>query len=532
MEGMKLEMFGWDLTTVVTLGAMYYGFKFLKSSLCSTRLKEVQPGQPKEPWKTIGKSPFELQVGDTKQLNLEMRESFFLNKSINMSKRREQLKQLRKAIVANKENMITALKEDLARPRFEAVMYDYTIVLRDIDETIAHMEQWATPDTVGMDALTAPAVAKIYKIPIGTVLIIDTWNYPFMLALVPLASAIAAGCTVVVKPCMVGKASANLLSKMIYEYMDPEIVSCLGNTQERDRYFTSALLECKWDHIFFTGSPSVGKIVMKGAANFLTPCTLELGGKNPVLVGETADLDLAAKRILWGRNMNGGQQCISPDYVCVVESKADQLIERLRHWVKQFYGDNPKESHSFGRIIGDKQFTRICGMLNQTKGKTVIGGKCDASTKYIEPTVVKLNGWDDPTIEEETFGPIIWVLPVSSVRDAVEKIKRREKPLCLYLFSHDAAEQEYVVNHTDSGGVTINGTLLHAGQAGFGFGGVGNSGMGSYHGKRGFDLFVHEKPVLKKLWLPDGGLLSDPYILYAPYQDLHIKIIEFLFSWV
>jgi len=424
------------------------------------------------------------------------------------------------------------LKADLNRPTFEAVIYDYRIVLREIDELIHRFEEWAEPETIGFDILTAPAKSTFYKIPIGTVLIIDTWNYPFMLALAPLAAAIAAGCTVVVKPCMVSKNSADLIGKMIHEYMDPEVVSCIGNTQDRDRYFTSELLECKWDHIFFTGSPDVGKIILRGAANHLTPCTLELGGKNPVLVGRTADLNLAAKRIIWGRMMNGGQQCISPDLVCVVKEHADKLIERMGHWLKVFYEEDAEKSASLGRIVGDKQMDRVCKMLTDTKGDVVCGGKIDRSKRYIEPTVVKLKGWNDPTIDEETFGPIIWILPVDSVKEAVEVVKRREKPLCLYLFSHDSKEQEYVVNQTDSGGVTINATLLHAAQHGFPFGGVGNSGMGGYHGKYGFDLFTHKKPVLKKLWLPDGGLYSDLFLLYAPYQDFATSFFDFVLSWL
>jgi len=460
-----------------------------------------------------------------------MRESFFLNKSVNISKRREQLLALKQGVKQNKQAILDALKQDLNRPTFEAAMYDYLIVLREIDEYIHNLEKWTATDTLGFDILTAPAKAAVYKIPIGTVLIIDTWNYPFMLAVVPAAAAIAAGCTVVVKPCMVAKESSRVLAKIIFEYMDPEVISCIGNTQDRDRMFTAELLKCKWDHIFFTGSPGVGKIILKGAAENLTPCTLELGGKNPVLVGESADLDLAAKRIIWGRMMNGGQQCISPDFVCVVESKADALIERMDHWLKVFYEGDAIEN-SLGRIVGDKQMKRICNMLQQTNGEVKCGGKTDSSTRFIEPTVVKLQGWDDPTIDEETFGPIIWVLPVESIEQAVQIIKRREKPLCLYLFSYDAKEQDYVIHETDSGGVTVNGTLFHAGHAGFAFGGVGNSGMGGYHGKHGFDLFTHNKPVLKKLWLPDGGLYSDLWLLYAPYRDFAISFFENVLEWV
>lgn len=525
--------FGLDPSTIFTLIAVYVGYKvFAKvfKTLFGSIRPHVVPGNPSTPWKAIGKSAFELDLKETKQLNAEMRESFFLNKSVNLSKRREQLLALRRSITENKQGILDALKQDLNRPTFEAVMYDYLIVIREIDECVKHLEEWASPESVGFDILTAPATATFYKIPIGTVLIIDTWNYPFMLALAPLAAAIAAGCTVVVKPCMVSKASADLIAKMIHEYMDPEIVSCIGNTQPRDRHFTSALMECKWDHIFFTGSPSVGKVILKGAANHLTPCTLELGGKNPVLVGETANLDLAAKRIIWGRMMNGGQQCISPDFVCVVKSKANGLIERLDYWLKQFYKEDASASESLGRIVGDKQMTRVCNMLAQTNGEVVCGGKTDASTRFVEPTVVKLKGWDDPTIDEETFGPIIWILPVDSIQQAVEVVKRREKPLCLYLFSYDESEQEYVIHETDSGGVTVNGTLFHAGQAGFPFGGVGNSGMGGYHGKHGFELFTHKKPVLKKLWLPDGGLYSDLWLLYAPYQDFAVKFFELVLS--
>jgi aldehyde dehydrogenase (NAD+) len=292
---------------------------------------------------------------------------------------------------------------------------------------------------------------------------------------------------------------------------------------------TGKLLEYQWDYVFFTGSPSVGKIVYTGAAKFMTPVTLELGGKNPVVVAADADIHLAAKRCVWGRMMNAGQQCISPDYVLVERSVLHQFNESLVHWVKTLYGSDPMTNGNLGKIVGERQIDRIIDILDKHGGKVIIGGSYKKDAKYVEPTVLQIEDMSSIAMEEETFGPILIVVPVDSVLQAINYINSKPKSLSLYIFSSSRYTQEQIIYNTSAGGVTVNGTLFHVAHPDMPFGGVGASGLGSYHGKKTFETFTHMKPVLRKAaWRWDGGLLSDPWFVYPPWDEQKIKIIRFL----
>jgi len=381
------------------------------------------------------------------------------------------------------------------------------------------------PESRGFSLLTFPSGQFIYKQPYGVVLIIGTWNFPILLTMVPVMGAIAAGNCVILKTSNISGATGRLLSKLIPKYLDPSIVSMIGPAIEGDRHTNQALLEEKFDYIFFTGSPSVGQTVMRGAAKHLTPVTLELGGKNPVFVDSNVDIDLAAKRTIWGRMLNAGQQCIGPDYVLVHKDRIDQLAERMKFWVKQMYSD-PKD---IGRIVGDRQMERLIDILKNHKGKVICGGGYKKEERFIEPTVLQVD-FKSVAMEEETFGPITILVAVDSMEEGIAYVNARPKPLSLYIFSNSKDMQEKIINNTSAGGVTVNSTILHAAHPELPFGGVGASGMGGYHGENTFYTFTHRKPVLKKSVWSDFGLLSDPFVLYPPWTSFKETVLHFLFK--
>lgn len=485
--------------------------------------------EPSEPYQLITQTPpAKIELGDVASVAKEMRMAFDSGISRPVATRKAQIKRLLQLFTDNEEILVEALQKDLGRPRNECLIYDLWTPMSEIKHVLAHLDDWVSPDTKGFDLLTFPSYNQLHHEPKGVVLVIGTWNYPIMLSLVPVLGALAAGNTVILKPCVVSSHVARCLGELIPRYLDRRIVTVVGQDMPGDRHCTAELLKCKFDHIFFTGSPSVGKVIMRGAAEHLTPVTLELGGKNPVFVDPSADLDLAAKRSVWGRNMNAGQQCISPDFVLCHASVADQFAERCKYWVGELYGKNPRDS--IGRIVGTKQMERIKGLLRRHGGEVVAGGHFDDEAKYIAPTVLRVS-FDSPIMEEEIFGPILLIVSVASMEAAITYVNTRPKPLSLYIFSNDQAITDKIVHNTSSGGVTVNGTLFHCAHPELPFGGVGDSGMGAYHGKATFEIFSHPKPVLKKLWLPDGGLLSDPFFIYPPWTDLKLKICRVLFKF-
>lgn len=462
---------------------------------------------------------------DVPQLHADLRACAAAGLALPLATRVRQLQALRRAIAENEDAIKAALREDLGRPSFEALMYDILIPLHEIDTMLANIHEYAAPESRAFSLLAFPAQAYMYREPYGLSLIIDTWNFPFLLGLGPLAGSIAAGNVTLLKPSNVSQASARLIERLVQTYLDPRIVSVIGPAIPGDRETTAALLEHAWDIIFFTGSPDVGRVIMEGAAKHLTPVVLELGGKNPVFVTPDAPIDLAAKRTVWGRMMNGGQQCISPDYVLCHESVKDRFIERACHYVRQFYADEA----NLGRIVGAKQFDRISEMVKRSRGRVHIGGKGDRASLRFEPSVIEVSAASS-ALETETFGPILWVVSVASMDEAICFVNARPKPLSLYVFAGTRDGADQIVCNTSAGGVTVNGCLFHSGHSDLPFGGVGASGMGSYHGKKTFDTFTHEKPVLHKSVWRDGGVLSDPMFLYAPHPRWHERVIRALMS--
>jgi aldehyde dehydrogenase (NAD+) len=487
---------------------------------------------PSPNWKVLTKKEEPL-LEDIPQLHKELRESFSSGFSLPIEFRLKQLKAIKKMFEENENELKEALKKDLGRPSFEATYYDILLPLGELDNLIHNLHNYTKPESTSFSLLTFPSVNKIYKEPYGLVLVLGTWNYPIMLTMVPVVGAIAAGNCVVLKPSNISPNSARLLGKLLPRYVDSRVLSVVGPSCEGDRTMTGALLKLKWDYIFFTGSPSIGKIVMQEAANFLTPVTLELGGKNPVIVCNDADIDLAAKRCVWGRMMNAGQQCIAPDFVLIEKNVVDKFLERSKHWVKELYGENPKENGNFGRIVGQKQMERIIGLLKTHGGEVVCGGSYQKDCCYIEPTVVKVDSYSSSIMQEETFGPILIVKPIDSVSEAISFINSKPKPLSMYIFSSNVETQEKIIYNTSAGGVTVNATLFHVAHPGMPFGGIGESGTGTYHGKHTFDTFSHRKPVLKKsVWKFDGGLLSDPFFVYPPWNETKEKIVKLLMKFV
>eukprot|EP00048_Salpingoeca_helianthica_P015272 m.225906 g.225906 ORF g.225906 m.225906 type:complete len:580 (-) comp16824_c0_seq1:71-1810(-) len=440
--------------------------------------------------------------------------------------RKQQLLGLRRFFVENEAAIIEALKSDLGRPLFEGLYYDVLLPVSEIDHAIKNLHKWTAPKPVGFSIVTWPSTQWLQEEPYGVVLIMSCWNFPINLALLPAIGAIAAGNSILIKPNSSSPACARLLRDVLPKYVDPRLLAVAGPFECTDIECSQLLLKHRFDHIFFTGSVRGGAAVMAAAAQYVTPCVMELGGKNPVFIDRDVDLDLAAKRIVWGRMTNGGQVCICPDYVLCDEAVIDQFCELTKKWTREFYGSDPKTNGTFGRINAT-QMARMSKLLANPGGTVVVGGTTDPAANFVEPTVV-LAGPQSPLMQEELFGPILVVNKVKNVDEALAIVNARDKPLAMYIFSNSEAYQRKVVSNTSAGGVTINGTLFHAGHPGLPFGGVGTSGFGAYHGKHTFDCYSHKKPVLAKSVWRDGGLLSDPFFLYPPWDASKIKILRLI----
>ncbi len=421
--------------------------------------------------------------------------------------RREQLGKLAEFIKTEEGAIEAALREDLGRHPFETYAAEVWPLLLEIDDAKKHLKAWAAPRRVPTPLALQPASASVRPEPLGVVLIIAPWNLPLNLTLAPLVGAIAAGNCAVLKPSELAPATSKLLAEKLPLYLDPECFPVVeGEIPE-----TTALLEQRFDHILYTGGGRVARVVLTAAAKHLTPTTLELGGKSPCIVDDSAKLGVTAKRIVWGKCLNAGQICVSPDYVLVSEDKHDALVEALKSVIVEFYGTDPQSSPYYGRIINERHFDRLLALIDE--GKVAHGGQSDRADKYIAPTLMTGIGPDDAVMQEEIFGPVLPIIKVRDTNEAIDFINRRDKPLALYLFAEDRGVQEQVLSRTSAGGVALNHTVLQVSHGGLPFGGVGPSGMGAYHGKWGFDTFSHLKPVFKKAtWV-------DPPFTYAPYSD-------------
>jgi aldehyde dehydrogenase (NAD+) len=434
-----------------------------------------------------------------------------------LSWRLSQLDALEHFLKEREQDILDALRADLGKPAAEAFGAEIGLTLSEIRLTRKKLASWMKPERVRTSLLAMPGRSYIYREPLGVTLIIAPWNYPFQLVVLPLIGAIAAGNCAVVKPSEISPNVSALIAKWLPKYLDRRAVQVVeGGVPE-----TTALLREKWDHILYTGNGTVGRIVMEAAAKHLTPVTLELGGKSPCIVDESADLDVAAKRIVYGKFFNAGQTCVAPDYVLVHDHVHDALINRMVSMIREFYGDDPKQSPDFARIVNERHHARLTRLLGNTD--VVTGGETDVSDRYIAPTILKNVKEDDAVMQEEIFGPILPVISVSSVESAIGFVNRHEKPLALYVFAGDEAAQDRVLSGTSAGGTVLNHVWLHLSVPELPFGGVGESGMGAYHGRQSFETFSHRRAVLKKPTLPD------PPILFPPYSARKLHWLKKLF---
>ncbi|MCC5663100.1 aldehyde dehydrogenase [Nostoc sp. CHAB 5784] len=441
-------------------------------------------------------------VGDIIQ---NQREFFQTGKTKDVTFRIEQLKTLKQAIIEHDQAIIQALQADLHKPEVETYITEISVI-KEIDYAIKHLKTWTKPKKAAVSFDFFSYSAKIYPEPLGVVLIIGPWNYPFNLIISPLIGAIAAGNCAIIKPSEIASHTSDVIAKIIAKHFDPAYIAVVEGGVEASQ----KLLAEKFDHIFFTGGTAVGKIIMAAAAKYLTPVTLELGGKSPCIVDSDINLEHTIRRITWGKFINAGQTCIAPDYLLVNKTIKKDLINGLGKCVKEFYGDNPANSPDYARIISEKHFDRLVNFLKD--GEVLIGGETQPSERYIAPTVVDNVSLEDSVMQEEIFGPILPIIEYTDIAEAIALINSRPKPLALYLFSQNKNLQNQVLQETSSGGVCINDTVMQVGVSSLPFGGVGDSGIGNYHGKASFDTFSHNKSVLQNsFWL-------DLKWRYAPYQ--------------
>lgn len=433
-----------------------------------------------------------------------------------MEYRVAQLEALGRFLEEKKQDILEATALDMRKPPFEAEFSEVLLCKNELNEALNNLSRWMKDKHVDKNLATQLDSAFIRKDPYGVVLIIGPWNYPIYLLLVPLIGAIAAGNCVIIKPSELTKNSEKLIEEVLPKYLDKDCFAVVTAGVEE----TTRLLENKFDYIFFTGSPSVGRIIMTAAAKHLTPVTLELGGKNPCYVSDTCDVQNVARRVVWGRFFNAGQTCIAPDYVlCSVEMQ-EKLIPALREAITEFYGSEPRNSPDFGRIVGDKQFRRVQALLSS--GRVAIGGQTDEKERYIAPTVLVDVKPSDPAMQEEIFGPILIIITVANIDEAIDFINSRERPLVVYAFSSNSKEVNQVLERTSSGGFCGNDTLMHVTLTSLPFGGIGSSGLGMYHGQFTFDTFTHHRGCLQR----STGLEPINTLRYPPYSTHKMDLVR------
>lgn len=450
---------------------------------------------------------------DINKLVMLQRQYYNTGKTRDISFRLEKLKRLKSVVLENEEKILLALKKDLNKSNFEGFMTEVGMFYSELDFAIKNIRKWGKTKRVKSSMVNFPSVSKIIPQPYGVTLIMSPWNYPFQLALIPLVWSVAAGNCVILKTSEYSVSTSGIVKEIIKKIFSKEYVAVVQGGQEESE---KLLLE-RFDYIFFTGSTNVGKIVMKSASEYLTPTTLELGGKSPCIILKDADIDLTAKRLTWGKLINAGQTCVAPDYVLVHEDRKDELIEKIKYYIIKYFGDNPCNNEQFPKIMNERHFNRIVSLIDIDK--VVYGGDYNNEKLKIEPTIVNDVTWDDNIMKEEIFGPIFPILIYKDLDEVVQEIIQRPNPLALYIFTKDKKLENKILEMIPAGGCCINDTITHIATNYLPFGGVGESGMGSYHGKAGFDTFTHYKSVLKKLKL-------DIPIRYAPYNDKLIKILK------
>lgn len=433
--------------------------------------------------------------------------------------RKALLKRLKTELIKRETDITTALHNDFKKPLFEAVATETAIIIADLNLTLKKLSKWAKPKKVMPSLLNFPSSDKIYSEPYGNTLIISPWNYPYQLALAPLIAAVAAGNTVILKPSELTPNTSKIITEIVNSVFKPEHVMVV----EGGVTVSTQLLEQRWDYIFFTGSVAVGKIVAKAAAKHLTPTTLELGGKNPCIIDQTANIKLTAKRIVWGKFLNAGQTCIAPDYILIHKTVKQAFLDALKIEIEKAYTKNPQESEDFARIVNTKNFNRLAKML--TNENCTIGGQTNEEAHYIAPTIIDEPSLDSEVMKDEIFGPILPVLSYNNNTEINTIISKYNKPLALYVFSTNIKQARQIIETYSFGGGVINDTVIHFANHKLPFGGVGNSGIGAYHGQFSFNTFSHQKAVVEKAnWL-------DLPMRYAPYKG-KLGLVRKAFKWL
>ena len=455
----------------------------------------------------------------TLQVLLKQQEEFFNSKELqSVSFRKKSLEKLKTIILENQEELLAALHKDLRKPTFEAYTSEIALVLTELNYFIKNINKLNKPKRVKGSLLNFPSKDYIYSDAYGRVLIIAPWNYPLLLVVSPLIAAIAAGNCVVCKPSEETPHTSTIIAALIARTFKPAHVSVVEGGLEVNQF----LLKQKWDFIFFTGSTKVGKIVLKAAAEQLCPVTLELGGKSPVIVHQDAELQLAAKRIIWGKLFNAGQTCIAPDYIYVHETIKDEFCSYLIEEIKRALGEKPEESIDYARIVNKRHFNRIKALIDYKE--VIYGGKTNTEDLYIEPTIT-LSSWESEIMKEEIFGPLLPILTFNDLAQTICTINRYDKPLSAYYFGANKTDQELFLTSLYFGGGCVNDTLLHNTCENLPFGGVGNSGIGSYHGAKSFECFSHQKGIVKR------GTWLDIPIRYRPYSS-KLTLVKKLFKYL
>lgn len=453
----------------------------------------------------------ELQM---KKLVKNQRAYFYTHATLPIAGRLEALRRLKQSILRHEHEIHEALKADLGKSAYESYMCETGLVLSEISYMIKHTRAFAKEKRVHTPLAQFPSRSVRKPSPYGVVLIMSPWNYPFLLTMVPLVDAIAAGNTAMIKPSAYAKHTGAVIQKIIQECFSKAYVAVVTGGRAENTH----LLQQKFDYIFFTGSKEIGKEVMRKAAEHLTPVVLELGGKSPCIVEKTANIKLAARRIVFGKFLNCGQTCVAPDYIYCDSVIKDALVAEIKREMKCQYGEQPLENGDFGKIINEKHFRRLCGLIEPEK--VAVGGNANKKTLQIEPTLLDHVTWEDAVMQEEIFGPVLPILTYDSLDQAIEKINSMGHPLALYIFTSDRVAAKQVTSRCGFGGGCINDTIIHLATSEMGFGGFGESGMGSYHGKEGFDTFSHYKSIVdKKTWL-------DLPMRYQPYQKSNYQLIR------
>lgn len=444
---------------------------------------------------------------------LTQQKTFFSSqKTKDVRFRKRALQQLKDLLISNEELLCEAIDKDFGKSRFDTFTTEISFVLNDINYYLNNLNALAKPENVATNLVNLPGSSKIYREPLGNTLVIGAWNYPYQLSLSPLVAAIAAGNTCILKPSEVAENTMKAMAKMINSHFPQEYLFVAeGGVTE-----VTEILKLQFDKIFFTGSPKVGKIVYEAAAKNMTPVTLELGGKSPAIVSPNANLEVAAKRIVWGKFLNAGQTCVAPDYILVDERIKDSLIDLLKKYIQKF--NYTQESPQYTKIINERNFDRLVEIIDPKK--IFFGGNYDRDKRYIEPTILHQINWSDAAMQEEIFGPVLPVITYNHFNEALQMVADHEKPLAAYLFSTDADEKKRFTEKISFGGGCINDVVMHLSNVHLPFGGVGNSGIGHYHGKFGFDAFSHQKSVLSRAnW-------GEPNLKYPPYTDKKLKWIK------